>query len=366
MFQVKDGVSTLLKEEVKSLVVEGKMGTSVFSTSSWILEECAKKLKWNFKRYRYTNLPNTVEDKTILLVYGWFGIWNDNLCSIDAVKTACSCLSNMLADKTKQVKIIFVMRKDLFNKYKDEVFERYSELFLNEICLDNTNTHKEYSTYLKKKVKGPCKNSDCKCKKLTTEIIHGEDNFVGMPLKLNIISNHHDLISNFTDHGDILKAMANHIAELEQKTDMKIIYDWITYICLKGQFSRSEPFDEDLVKNLNLEISSSCFDEHDSRFQRYFRLRYRDQQINVSTDRARYVFWHPFIYICAFHALYNKDKEIVMTHCNVDAILELVRPIGHSVSNSYIEVVADEHCVCLLYTSPSPRDLSTSRMPSSA
>ena len=139
--------------------------------------------------------------------------------------------------------------------------------------------------------------------------------------------------------------MAKHIAELEQKTDMKIIYDWITYICLKGLFSRSEPFDENLAKNLNVEISCSCFDEHDSRFQRYFQLRYRDQQINVSTDHARYVFWHPFIYICAFHALYKKDNDIVMTHCNVDAILELVRPIRHGVSNSYIEVVADEHCV---------------------
>ena len=56
------------------------------------------------------------------------------------------------------------MRKDLFNKYNDEVFERYSELFLNEICLDNTKTYKEYSTYLEKKVKGSCKNGDCKCK----------------------------------------------------------------------------------------------------------------------------------------------------------------------------------------------------------
>ena len=26
----------------------------------------------------------------------------------------------------------------------------------------------------------------------------------------------------------------------------------------------------------------------------------------------------------------------------------------------------EEYCICLLYTSPSPRDLSTSRMPSSA
>ena len=31
-----------------------------------------------------------------------------------------------------------------------------------------------------------------------------------------------------------------------------------------------------------------------------------------------------------------------------------------------VKEVAQEPCICLLYTSPSPRDLSTSRMPSSA
>ena len=31
-----------------------------------------------------------------------------------------------------------------------------------------------------------------------------------------------------------------------------------------------------------------------------------------------------------------------------------------------IELRGIKHCICLLYTSPSPRDLSTSRMPSSA
>ena len=34
---------------------------------------------------------------------------------------------------------------------------------------------------------------------------------------------------------------------------------------------------------------------------------------------------------------------------------------GNIVANSYLNC-----CICLLYTSPSPRDLSTSRMPSSA
>ena len=31
-----------------------------------------------------------------------------------------------------------------------------------------------------------------------------------------------------------------------------------------------------------------------------------------------------------------------------------------------LSTLSDEHYSCLLYTSPSPRDLSTSRMPSSA
>ena len=31
-----------------------------------------------------------------------------------------------------------------------------------------------------------------------------------------------------------------------------------------------------------------------------------------------------------------------------------------------IETTKEQGCICLLYTSPSPRDLSTSRMPSSA
>ena len=35
-------------------------------------------------------------------------------------------------------------------------------------------------------------------------------------------------------------------------------------------------------------------------------------------------------------------------------------------SGRTVHVGTESHCLCLLYTSPSPRDLSTSRMPSSA
>ena len=43
------------------------------------------------------------------------------------------------------------------------------------------------------------------------------------------------------------------------------------------------------------------------------------------------------------------------------ASLEIDLPVGYQLT-----LIVDNYIICLLYTSPSPRDLSTSRMPSSA
>ena len=49
-----------------------------------------------------------------------------------------------------------------------------------------------------------------------------------------------------------------------------------------------------------------------------------------------------------------------MSVLNNDLSLNVEKTIMHA------EKLIDQGCHCLLYTSPSPRDLSTSRMPSSA
>ena len=47
-------------------------------------------------------------------------------------------------------------------------------------------------------------------------------------------------------------------------------------------------------------------------------------------------------------------------------MIESEPSVAMHVRESYRHFVVDEYQDCLLYTSPSPRDLSTSRMPSSA
>lgn len=74
-------------------------------------------------------------------------------------------------------------------------------------------------------------------------------------------------------------------------------------------------------------------------------MRNSDKLRNVSPENAEFVFWHPFIYICAFHFMFQKDPEFIVKRCNVDAILQLVRPKGFQ--SSYFEVAANDKCVTL-------------------
>ena len=74
-------------------------------------------------------------------------------------------------------------------------------------------------------------------------------------------------------------------------------------------------------------------------------MRYSNRQNNVSPMEAQYVFWHPFIYISVFHSLFKYNPNLVLKHCNVDAILQLVRPKWFH--TAYIEVSADDHGIDL-------------------
>lgn len=347
--KVFNGTSLLLRTDVKSVVVLGKLGNAVSSISRRISKRFKKLKNWEILDCPYTEIPNTVEEKTIMFVYGWFGIWNDDLCSLEKAKTACQSLSRILSETTK-VKLIIWMRSDLYMKYHGELIvdDCQPHLFLHEINLDSANNNEdaEYAKYFYKNILNKCQSSACAFRTLTCDMIQtGKDNAVGMPLKLKLIQKYHDLMHNYEGEWDISMAMKYHFISLENDERKRHVYAWILYICLKGHFTRDEPFDTELVEKIGFQIDKSSFNENDKDVQRYFRVRNSNAIKNVSPSNAQYVFWHRFIYICAFKFLFEKDPELVVKYCNVDAILQLVRPKG--AKTSYFEVTADEHFVNL-------------------
>lgn len=336
---VKRGLSKLLKKEVRLIVVIGTFGNSVFTTSRRISEAFKIIENWESRECRYTDIPNTVAENTILFVYGWFGMWNDDLCSVGRAETACKSLKRIL-EETNNVKVIVGIRSDLHKKYHKHL----TILFRHKIYLDTTN-YEHLKAFLKN-IQEQCEENGCACNRLNYEMFRkGKDEAVGIPLKLNVIQRYHKLIPNYLDNWDILKMMQDHFTLIARDGERKHVYEWVMYICFKGKFSRLDPFDTNLVEEMMFEIKHSSFDENDATLQNYIRMRNSDKLKGESSEKAQYVFWHPFIYICAFHHLFDKDQEFLIQHCNVDAILQLVRPRG--TKTSYFEVTANDKCVTL-------------------
>lgn len=350
---VASGIELLSKYEVRSIVVVGKFGNSVASTCRRISKAFKDTMNWKSLECRYTDIPDKVGEDTIVYVYGWFGLWNDDLCSADKAKTACQALIRIL-NEIKNVKVILGMRSDFDRKYHSELDKEIDDQDMSlvhyAINLDSgfdILKDPEYSRYLNDQIKKACGKSDCACQNLKYEMLQkAKDRFVGMPLKLSLIKMYHDLIPSYLHHLDMLKVMIDHFIDIKKDEERKFVYGWIVYICLKGKFSRSDPFDTTLVTEMSLKIEKSSFDEDDSEIFKYIRMRNSDKQTHVSPENAQYVFRHQFIYICAFHFLFHQDPELVIKHCIIDAILELVRPKEYNIS--YFEVVADDRCVTLI------------------
>lgn len=85
------GIQLLLRIKVKFMVVLGKFGSGVYSILCSIFERFRelKLNKWEILNCCYIEILDIVNEKIIVFVYGWFGIWNDDLCLVDKVKMVC-------------------------------------------------------------------------------------------------------------------------------------------------------------------------------------------------------------------------------------------------------------------------------------
>lgn len=290
---VVHGIDMLSKDKVRSIVVVGKLGNSVLSTSQRILMKFQERMDWNSLECRYTDIPSSVDENTIVFVYGWFGLWNDDLCSVGKVKTACKSLIQIL-NETRYVKVIVGIRSDLYRKYHEELDKEVdghnTSLVQFEINLDSggdVQKDYEYSKFLKDQIKKPCEKSECACKHLEYKMLRkGDDKVLGIPLKIRIIEKYHDLIPDYLHHWDVLKVMVNHFTSIAKDGKRRKVYEWIVYVCLKGTFTPGS-FDANLVEEIGFIIDEMSFevtfDDNDSELCKYIRMR--------NSDKKRT--WHP-------------------------------------------------------------------------
>ena len=353
---MEQGISVLQRND--TLLITGKLGSAVTSTAESIMKEFIKSgSEWKFRIHKYTDLPVEFESKTVNFVYGWFGLYNDDPCSVRGVVLQCNHIANAFKYKSKKhVKFIIGLRSDFQSLYHKDLEQFNEDLLHYKLNLDTVDKTRDkgYEEYFEKRIKAPCKKSGCKCKTLKIEMMEKKDSKIGIPLKLAILANDHELIPQFMEMRSFKKTLKTHFCSLK-KSDEKL-YQIIMYVCLKGELKRSEEIDKDIVGNLHYEITKENIGEKMETLEKYIRMRKSEKRQSVAPEKATYIFWHPFIYICAFHALFESNPDEVMTYCNIDAILQLVRPEREN-REDYFTVSASSAKVKLFKSRLKPEEL---------
>lgn len=359
---VENGVNVLKTFDI--LYILGQLGNSVSTVGKKIADKYAKTHTSPepaiYLNYLDISADYKFSDNTVYFVDGWFGLWNDNPCERSLVEEN---LKVILQEKKKNKKIKFVvgLRSEVEHSYK-HVFEGNGVKFATSetIRRDTSSIQKEQE--IKKhldSVQKKCHGTDCQCQKLSVDKLLKIDN-IGTHLTIRLITLDHSLAAAMIDeHRGPVVAITEHFKSFEYKD--KEVFDCIFYLVLNGFYDE---------QNLRDEIAEqTSFSKEKMRnkkkiIEKYTKsIRPKDTDASIShTQLATMwsskmnndviktttftVFWHNFLYICAFHACYNSSQAKVMQYCNIDAILQLVRPFNHKPKSTFT-VEADDNMISL-------------------
>lgn len=292
-------------------------------------------------------------DNTVYFVDGWFGLWNDNPCERSLV---VENLKSVLQEKKNDKKIKFVvgLRSEVKRSYQ-HVFEETGVRFATSetIQLDSWTTQREQEIMKHlDDVQRECPNTDCQCQTLSKDTLLSID-IIGTHLTLKLLDlDHSQAAAIFDDENGPVVAITGHFKSLESKD--KDLFDCIFYLVLNGFYDE---------QNLRDEIAEETSTSTEKMRNNYKKLKKYTKTIR-SKDKTQLatmwsskmnddviktttftVFWHNFLYICAFHACYNSDSNKVMRYCNIDAILQLVRPVNNDPEPFTVQ--ADDNMISL-------------------
>lgn len=364
---VDNGVDVLGKKDI--LFIVGQLGNSVSTVGKEIASnyhdkssstlKCYNKSSWKFKCLNYLEVsPHfPFSDNTVYFIDGWFGLWNDNPCETGLVEKNLKIIRTVCDEKKKTKKFVLGIQSNVKDTYTD-VFKRAGVNFSpsNTILRDSATTWKKQSikSHLQT-IKQNCHKSDCRCRTLKVDDILSIET-LGTHLVLKLLDLDHSLADTMIDErkGPV-DAMTEHFESLE-KND-KDLFKGIMYIVLNGVYD-DEKFDSEIAKEFSISREHLA-NENLQKYTKRIKLNDSQQQkskisptwIHVISDIVMerdtvHVFWHNFLYICAFRACYTSNPEKIMLHCNLDAILQLVRP---KKCESEFTVNASDELITLLF-----------------
>lgn len=295
-------------------------------------------------------------ENTVYFVDGWFGLWNDNPCERSFVEKNLDLISGE-RKKEKNKKFVVGLSYEIKKKY-EEFFEQNGVLFSpsDTIVLDSSSKKKKerVKTHLDV-IKKKCNTAECRCHKL--ELKHISDGKkLGPHLIINLVGLDHSLAAVLIDDNKTsLDHMTEHFQSLYRKD--KELFKGILYLVLNGVYDEEDfsnitvgefTITRENMTNPNLEAYTKNIKLKNSEQQKS-KLAPTWSSIILGSSKERnmvHVFWHNFLYICAFRACYNLFQEMVMLNCNLDAILQLVRPIGQG---GHFAVEADVELITSFY-----------------
>lgn len=335
---VKNGCDVLETNDI--VYVVGLLGNSVSTVGKEIACKHAQKNKMSVVYLNYLELSTNFRfsDNTVYFIDGWFGLWNDNPCERESVKESFGLIFQE-RDKKEGKKFVVGLSSEIRKTYA-EFFEENEVLFSpsETILLDRSSKKKKEKVKTRlDALKKKCSKAECPCHKLELEhIIDGKK--LGPHLIINLVSLDHSLATVLIDES---KTPLDHMTEQFQRLYRvdEELFKGILYLVLNGVYDEEDfislnvgefTITRDNMTNPDLEAYTKRIQFKNSEQQKS-KLAPTWSSIILGSSKERnivHVFWHNFLYICAFRACYNLFPEMVMMHCNLDAILQLVRPIG--------------------------------------
>lgn len=354
-----DAVKGVLQELKNNniILICGKLGDGVSKTGKTVVTHFLEEHRdWEHQFLNYRDCLNSpLTDGKIIFVDGWFGLWNENPCDITYVRDNLEALRQ--CTKTLQrFKIILGIRDDVYEKYK-KTFTDYLPI-KRRLDLDSIqpNQNKELKQQLKDNLsRVNCKEPHCKCATLKIQDIKDKDDNVGNHLKVEILANNHNLITKFMDSADLFETLVSHFDDLKHKT--RCLYECLMYIVIKGKYKEGEEIEKRVCIDFDFRITPESFNECES-IDKYTKRMLENELVNIQTvatsndpDSSYIVFRHVLLYLCAFHSLFKSHPKLAMKHCNINAVLQIVRPGNNwqDKNDTKFCVTADEECVTYFY-----------------